>query len=512
MDTRQELARKMTLKVDTAIIGGGITGLYTCLQLWKQKGPAHRMALFESSNRLGGRIETVEMDGFLAEYGPMRFEKRAQPLLMDLIHELNLQTSHFPPYMAATDPESLYSLEEDDQWSPGGGSGVVLNALELLTLGILRVLQASGGDLNNPRDPRHWEWWAGLGESFYHELRTAATFRGEPLYKGGFWNILSSVLSHRALTKIINCGTFYHSIHQNPSAAECIIFWLRGLHPNETMVGIKEGTEALITKLAEKLSSLQPEPIPLYRNHKLMAIEEREGGYLRLALSALEGRIVTVYARHVVLALPRSPLRKLAMFFPEGIVHLVDSVIPIPLFKCFFVTKEPWWNQSTLPQTGASSVPTRELHYYYREEGAEKRGMVMVYGDSPSKHYWQGFVTEDPHAHVELNEDNRLRDYYGKYLSLAPYVAGRREREARANTLTCFGIRDFSREPFEAGVHLWKPGVQIEEAIRKLSAFPLSRARHTRNRLHICGEAYSDFQGFIEGGLRTALAVVQQIK
>jgi len=503
--------RETPLKVDTAVIGGGITGLYTCLQLWKQKGPGHSMALFEASSRLGGRIETVEMDGFLAEYGPMRFEKRAQPLLMDLIHELGLETSYFPPYMAATDPESLYSLGEDDLWSRGGDSGIQLNALELLSLGILRVLQASGGDLNNPRDPRHWEWWAGLGESFYHELRTTATFRGELLRNTGFWNVLSAVLSHRALTKIINYGTFYHSIHQNPSAAECIIFWLRGLHPNETMVGIKEGAEALITKLAERLSSLQPEPIPLYKNHKLVTIEEHEGDHLRLALSAPGGRSVTVFARHVVLALPRSPLRKLASSLPETIVRLIDSVIPIPLFKCFFVTKEPWWNRHTLPQTGASSVPARELHYYYREEGAEKRGMVMVYGDSPSKHYWQSFVTEDPHAQVELNKDKRLREYYMKYLSLAPHVADGGEREARAGALTCFGIRDFSREPFEAGVHLWKPGVQIEEAMKKLSAFRLSLASHTHNGLHICGEAYSDFQGFIEGGLRTALAVVRQM-
>jgi hypothetical protein len=29
--------------------------------------------------------------------------------------------------------------------------------------------------------------------------------------------------------------------------------------------------------------------------------------------------------------------------------------------------------------------------------------------------------------------------------------------------------------------------------------------------VHICGEAYSDFQGFIEGGLRTASGVVQLI-
>jgi len=85
------------------------------------------------------------------------------------------------------------------------------------------------------------------------------------------------------------------------------------------------------------------------------------------------------------------------------------------------------------------------------------------------------------------------------------------EREAQITALTCFGIRDWSREPFEAGVHFWKPGIQVEDAIRKLSGFPLSRASRIQNVLHVCGEAYSDFQGFIEGGLRTALAVVRQI-
>ena len=499
------------LKLDTVIIGGGITGLYTCLQLWKQKGPHHRIGLFEASNRFGGRIETVEMDGFLAEYGPMRFEKHAQPLLMGLIQELGLATSYFPPYMAATDPESLYTLGHDDLWSASGRPPAQVNALELLCLGILRVLQASGGDVDDPRDPRHWEWWSVLDESYYHALRTAMNFRGEPLRSTGFWNVLSTVLTHRALTKIINYGTFYHSIHQNPSAAECIIFWLRGLHPNETMVGIKEGSEALVSKLAEKLSSLLPEPPVLHRNHKLVSIEEGEGQYVRLLFSVADGRMVTVCARHVVLALPRSPLKKLVSFFPERISQLIDSVIPIPLFKCFFVTKEPWWNHETLPQTGASSVPTRELHYYYREEGSEKRGMVMVYGDSPSKHYWQSFIAGEPHLRVELNNDSRLREYYVKYLSHTPHTAFRPEGEGGRNALTCFGIRDFSREPFEAGVHFWKPGVEIENAITELSAFSFLLTGRVHNCLHICGEAYSDFQGFIEGGLRTALGVVQQI-
>ena len=86
---------KDSLHLDTVVIGGGITGLYTSMELHKQKDPDHRIALFEASNRFGGRIETVEMDGFLAEYGPMRFKKRAQPLLMHLIQDLQLETCYF---------------------------------------------------------------------------------------------------------------------------------------------------------------------------------------------------------------------------------------------------------------------------------------------------------------------------------------------------------------------------------------------------------------------------------
>lgn len=53
------------------------------------------------------------MGGFLAEYGPMRVEKMAQPLLMDLIAELGLETNHFAPY-TANDSESLFDLTSDE--------------------------------------------------------------------------------------------------------------------------------------------------------------------------------------------------------------------------------------------------------------------------------------------------------------------------------------------------------------------------------------------------------------
>lgn len=496
------------MQLDTVIVGGGITGLYTCYQLRQQKGPGHRIALFEESDRFGGRIETVEMDGFLAEFGPMRFEKKGQPLLMSLIQALKLETCYFPPYTPATNLEALFDLEKDEGRISHGHP---FNALELLSLGILRVLRQSNGDINNPRDARHWQWWTGLDEAFYHRVRNEFTFNGIPLHKMGFWNVLGEVLSHNALKKIIEYGTFYHLIHQNPNAAEWINFWLRGLHPEDELVGIKQGTEALITELVKVLSSPQCRPVQLYRNHCLTAIYPDENNFLKLTLKTNGRGSIVARARHLILAIPQSPLKKLLPFFPDTIGHIINAVIPIPLMKCFFVTKKPWWNTTTKPQTRASSIPARELHYYYREDKNEKRGMVMVYGDAPSMNYWKFFVKNEPHQKAEINQDKRLIEQYLKYLTPHPGNNNPKEQKAQAEAITCFGIRDWSRDPFEAGCHIWKPGIQADDSITMLTSFGLSDSTSERN-IHICGEAYSDFQGFIEGGLRSAQGVIQQIK
>ena len=117
---------------------------------------------------------------------------------MDLIEELGLETNPFPPYMADQSPDTLFDLDRDEPGQIAASSEPrLLTTLELLTLGILRVLGQSPGDLDDPRDPRHWQWWAGLDETYYHYLRTEATFLGEPLHQfrglaAGFGKTLDS--------------------------------------------------------------------------------------------------------------------------------------------------------------------------------------------------------------------------------------------------------------------------------------------------------------------------------
>ncbi|MGB9939016.1 flavin monoamine oxidase family protein [Methanosarcina sp.] len=493
---------------DTVIVGGGITGLYTCYKLRQLKGVNHTISLFEATGRFGGRIETVEMGGFLAEYGPMRFEKLAQPLLMNLIAELGLETKYFVPYTAAKDPDSLFDLAFDE--SGGQRYGSKLTTLQLLKLGILRLLNSSGVDMDNPDDPRHRAWWATLDEEYYSYVRNKAAYNGKYLYQMGLWNALSLVLSHRAVNKIIHHGTFYHFIHFNPNAAEWIIFWLRGLHPDDELVGIAQGTESLVQELVHRFGSESELSVSLHLNHRLTALSPQPDGRVLLEFKT-DNTAVQVLAKHIVLALPRYPLMQLRPLLPQSIGELVDSVIPIPLVKCFFVNENPWWDEFTPAQTRASSTPAREIHYGFRDDGTGKRGIVMVYGDPPSMRYWTPFVKQQEHLKAELNFDKRLVEGYLQYLRSNPDSTDIKEIEAEAELISCFGIRDWSREPFEAGCHIWKPGVRAEEAIKELTAFSLQYGSSSNKNIHICGEAYSDFQGFIEGGLRTALQVINHI-
>lgn len=98
----------------------------------------------------------------------------------------------------------------------------------------------------------------------------------------GFWNALSLVLSHHAVSKIIHYGIFYHLIHFNSHAAEWIIFWLRGLHPNDELVGIDQGTEALILELVRRLDSSSDLSVSLHLNHRLAALLPKPDGRVLL--------------------------------------------------------------------------------------------------------------------------------------------------------------------------------------------------------------------------------------
>ena len=71
-----------------AILGGGITGLAAAYELGQL---GHKATIFEASPRIGGVIETIRQDGFLAECGPNTLLETS-PRIGKLVTDLGLDS------------------------------------------------------------------------------------------------------------------------------------------------------------------------------------------------------------------------------------------------------------------------------------------------------------------------------------------------------------------------------------------------------------------------------------
>lgn len=120
----------------------------------------------------------------------------------------------------------------------------------------------------------------------------------------------------------------------------------------------------------------------------------------------------------------------------------------------------------------------------------------------------------------EIDLDIEIDDNWHEWLELAlryaPSAGNLSEgTKGLAGKIRAWGIRDWTAAPFGGASHVWLPAEEppSQGEPDQLIAFSL-RGRvggESDRNLHVCGEAYSDFQGFIEGALRTAEKVVDSI-
>ena len=497
---------------DIVIAGGGIAGLYCARRL---ADAGQRILVLEaSSDRWGGRIETEDLDGFIAEMGPMRFEPTLQPRFAQLCADLGVELVDFAGPAAEGGVEIDRDLTPEEQG---------LDSLQLLKRGIMLIMG---------RDPADQAWIDGLTEEDYGRLRRHAQLHGQPLWATGFWNALSAqgVLSHRALVKLRDTGTFYHMIPENLNAAEWIVWWLRALKTvGQQLASIRGGSSTLTQRL---MAVLRAHPnVTLAGGHTLLGFRPTGLGESTLALDVRTngsgGGTTTLTAGRLVLALPRLPLVRLAPSLPEHVASQLDAVNGFPMLKLFLVSNAPWWDYDQPPQQHAHCMPTREIHYFRRPRDAnpDGHGMVLLYMDTPATEFWRHYVTDpERHDRAELDQNGRIVDAFALFVARDVKRALQGESSERVrltetarrlfdhmtlaeatahirNSIITYGLRDWARPPYGAANHGWQPGVRSWKVMDCFKAFDFGSGA---KNVHIVGEAYSDYQGFIEGALDSA--------
>lgn len=727
-------AKKVCLYESCDHVGGRIetwslkrvTGRIGLVPAWD---PRHLLSDSNFNSADGSPYDDLDITEYLrAEFGPMRIEPRDQPLLRDLLADLHI-TEPMPGGEESLDdliPFFHYTSNDPEaaKFRLTGEEAEQTNIVDLLLLGIRKIFERldplpdEGAKklwlnpiaqdawdrlrkdqmIHRPRwkaDLLEWinhlEDYAGtrplckpgsdeqkaksLADSDYYKIRQLFTIKRFYLWDMGFWNLMSDVLSHYAVVKIRDWGSYYHFLHENLNAAEWLVFWLKAIKGTTALRGIRGGMSRMIHALLFRICELNPdfsekvieEPFKDHLENLRKVVERKdikEPKFLLLKAKGLtrlvtyqnsmslhhkfslldvqkQHEILTKYtkdiikvgerleslrldqnqgvslkfekehitANNVVLALPKLPLDNLElpdMLDAEDKVKCgaaLRAVQCLPLLKCFFIIKNPWWSEDRGLNSAAADVPTREITYTLSKD--KTRGMIMIYTDHPAitfwseylrefeqaeernqyhhtvwwkdryelppsldrfdncerwKNAWKGFAKlwSDEHPDSGLNSDDRsavenkwseIARWWSQRIPAAPreqhkelehklgektfasiyledkqmqqdklwcrFVQFARDYEHHdfsADDLLACGMHDWGKEPFGAAAHGWLPGERSWEHMKYLAAFPGTGNENVKNKICVVGEAYSDYQGFIEGSLRSAEMALKTIE
>lgn len=385
-------------------------------------------------------------------------------------------------------------------------------------------------------EPVFVDWVKNLDPKHYWEIQRYGCIGEVPLYAIGFWNLLSDYLSHDAITKLRDLGTFYHLLPENPNAAEWLVWWLIGFGTREHLQGIFGGMECIVDKLVKKLKDdcrlREGKDKELKPWSKVTAVRLKNDKFELFLNGSSEPQ--GSYDR-VILALPKGPLEKIvhtnrdAFKAEKEISSLLDSAFAFPMVKLFVVVKNRWWEEDNRANRYATKVPTREPHYWKGHTMDSKQGLIMLYTDRPASSFWANYLPPEEQLDADWDRNPQSHEQGGsqqknKQEERPLLPDARRERlikkavqyinennlpDVTERDVAWYGIRDWGREPFGGANHAWRPEREYWVVMHRLAN--IAERDRPIPSIHICGEAYSDYHGFIEGSLRSALYVLHRI-
>jgi monoamine oxidase len=519
--------------VDIAIVGAGVSGVYCAWRL-KQTHPDLNVVVLEGSSTVGGRLLSVRPPGIknmVAELGGMRILPAVQPRITTLVQKLNdalpadkqIELYDFPvdepqnlaylrgTYLRLADfaqapdkvPYHLSFLEKGG--SPGS---IIVAAIERIVPGVT--------------DPS-------LTDERRRELVRHATFEGRPLYEQGFWNVLLRVVSGEAFQLGVDAGG-YSSTLSNWNAADAIPWFLSDFGVAPLYKGFSQGYQTVPLMLADLFQQA---------GGKLRLQAQVQGFTWQDDIFELQLTAGPIQAKKLILAMPRRALDLLAPTSPalQQIQPLLASVTPRPLFKLFTTYTSPWWRGAGYTDhTGTyvpveagrtvTDLPVRQTYYWPTVEGkpatAGPAMLMASYDDGTSVGYWDGLRPRRHQAWQQGQEVATPRNAFSgaavdENIEWHRYQASTGMVHEVARQLGIIhglsytpevqhaAFRDWGDDPFGGGWNSWNIGVKSWEVKHQIVQ-PLPK-----QPLYICGEAYSDAQGWVEGALQTADYVLEKL-
>jgi monoamine oxidase len=201
--------------------------------------------------------------------------------------------------------------------------------------------------------------------------------------------------------------------------------------------------------------------------------------------------------------MPTGALKHLDFDATDDMHAALDSSFGTPACKIFMVFDSPWWE--TAPEgpghielghfsASHTDLPLRQCFYLGQDANTGDGLLLGAFGDEQAVAFWPPLMRED-----------------GRGIELTTPLPERAETELCRQLSEMHGIDvpkpvggifvDWAAPPYYAGWHAWAPGWKSWNAAATLRGDA---------GVHICGEAYSAYQGWVEGALTSAEVMLQQ--
>ncbi|TGE22265.1 amine oxidoreductase [Hymenobacter aquaticus] len=520
------------MNLDVAVIGGGVSGAYSAWRLQQENGGKARVALFEYSNRIGGRLYSVTIPGLphvKAEVGGMRYIPESHVTVASLIDHLALPTENFP--MGAPAPVgancNLYYLR---------GKHLRLHELsDPAKVPYNLAWSERGLGPTNLQVQVMNSIYPGMSNLSLSELMQINAF-GKPMWKYGFWNLMYRTLSSEGYQFMKDAGGY----DANVANANAVTQLPATEYSDQTQfLTLRDGYDQLPITLVKQFNDTFDGAIPkgqrVHMNHRLAEIvigtgeypytlhfEPTETDYKQCTVVQAAAERITVRAKKVILGLPRRSLEliKSSFFDDAELKKNMGSVLIQSAFKLFLAYERPWWRALGLVSgRSVTDLPVRQV-FYFGTEAEQPQGLPYMnsllmasYNDISTVPFWKGLEKGKEYpgympACIEPGVTDVIPDMEFRATDEMVQAANRQVAEVHALPEIPMPYsavyHSWNEDPYGGGWHEWKANYRLDQIMHQMLK-PVAD-----QDIHIVGEAYSYDQGWVEGSLDTAEAMLQK--
>jgi len=357
-----------------------------------------------------------------------------------------------------------------------------------------------------------------------------------PLENIGFWNLLRNEFSSEGYELLSQAGGYYSNTI-NWNAAEALFQIASHFAGDAKYKTLTEGYDQIAGQLYGDYhdNDIRASHNKVYRQTKLLKIEKKtpnRRSYKLTLLDIARNKRCKVYADKIVLAMPRRSLELIAdgiqVGTPEERKEFRDNircVIGEPSFKLLMVFKAPWWKKVRVPRTtkkiecgrAITDMAMRQCYYFGTQQDPENGNnnavMLASYNDMRTVAFWKPLeksgVPADRHSELRLFKPVYLRKktaHEPRDYEQAPERMVKHAREQLRELHKCYVPKpidtayfNWTDDPYGGGYHAWKANYNVPSMMRKIRNNPVGS-----EAIYVCGDAYSDQQGWVEGALCVA--------